>query len=102
TNLLDGPKHLVTVGAGLTIAAGARRVRIDAHGQLQAVEARTLVKQIAQPGAPYDPARALRDEVPDDPQHPETLGAQISNPGYPRITGTGFVWALGLTLTVER
>ena len=49
-----------------------------------------------------DPLTALRDEVTDDPSRPETLGPQISNPGYPKIVGEGFVWSLGLTITVAR
>lgn len=100
TNLLDGPKHLVTAGAGIAIAAGAASVRIDLHGQLQVLQPRTLVKRVVPDES--DPSAGLRDEVQDDPRKPETLGAQISNPGYPSIRGAGFVWAAGLTLTVAR
>lgn len=108
TNLLDAPKHFVSAGAGLvyTFARAERgkhaRLRLDAHGQLQILQTATLTKQVAPPGTSPDPAAALRDEVPDDPMNPATLGAQISNPGYPRITGGGFAWAASLTLTVER
>jgi hypothetical protein len=62
----------------------------------------TLTKTVAPAGSSPDPQTALRDEVPDDPMNPASLGAQISNPGYPRITGEGFAWAASLTLTVER
>ena len=102
TNLLDGPKHFFGLGAGVRVARGGVRMRIDAHGQLHVMQAVTLTKQIAPPGTRQDPATALRDERPDDPNHPETLGVQVSNPGYPSITGGGAVWSAGVTLTVER
>ncbi len=100
TNLLDGDKHTVAAGAGVAIALGAVHLRIDAHGQIQALQPVTLEKRIAPDGT--DPAKGLRDLVPDDPRNPATLGAQIDNPGYPSIRGAGYVWAAGLTLTVAR
>jgi len=102
TNLLDGPKHFLAAGLGLALDARGARFRLDVQGQLQVMQPRTLTKVIAPAGTSPDPATALRDEVPDDPKKPETLGAQISNPGYPSITGSGFVWAAGVTLTVQR
>ena len=42
----------------------------------------------------------LRDEVTDDPQDPATQGAQISNPGYPRLDSGGQVFSGGATLEV--
>jgi hypothetical protein len=101
TNLIDAPKHFVSLGAGLVVESRVR-VRIDVHGQLHLLHSRTLTKVVAPPGTRSDPATALRDEVPDDPNRPETQGVQISNPGYPAITGGGFVWSAGLSLTVER
>ena len=100
TNLLDGPKHLLTVGAGIAIAVGKATIRIDVQGQIQIVLPVTLVKRIVAAGG--DPAAGLHDEVQDDPRRQGTLGVQISNPGYPSIRGAGFVWASGLTLTVAR
>ena len=102
TNLLDGPKHFLSLGAGLRFALGAAALRLDVNGQMHVMQHTTLVKQVAPAGTQPDPAKALRDERPDDPNHPETLGVQVSNPGYPSIGGGGFVWSAGLTLTVER
>jgi hypothetical protein len=102
TNLLDGPKHRLAVGAGVRLRVQNVALRVDGHGQLDIVQPETLTKKIAPAGSHPDPSSALADEVPDDPAKPATLGTQISNPGYPSISGGGFVWALGLTLTVER
>src|SRR5207244_1927174 len=102
TNLLDGPKHRLALGAGVRAPVLGGALRFDAHGQLEVLQPTTLHKTIAPAGTHPDPSTALTDEVPDDPARPETRGNQISNPGYPSVTGSGFVWALGFTITVER
>jgi long-chain fatty acid transport protein len=102
TNLLDGFKHFVGFGIGLRFTHGPLAFRLDAHGQVHAMQSVTLDKRIAPAGTNPDPATSLRDEQPDDPNHPATLGVQVSNPGWPRITGGGAVFAAGLTFTVER
>lgn len=99
TNLLDGPKHTVALGVGLGwCTPSGKRVRLDLHVQAQLVGTRTLHKQIFDGNGDYDPFTSLRDEVTDDPQDPSTLGAQISNPGYPDLTSGGQVFSGGLTL----
>ena len=100
TNLLDGNKHRLALGGGLRFDLLGATVRADIHGQLDIVQPETLTKKVAQPGDKPDPSKALADEVPDDPQKPSTLGTQISNPGWPSISGSGVIWALGFTLTV--
>jgi hypothetical protein len=96
TNLIDGHKHLLGVGGGVRLG----RLRIDLHAQLHLVGERVLDKRIATPdddeelGA-YD---LLRDEVVDDASEPETLGVQISNPGFPEIRGGGKVLSGGITM----
>ncbi|HEX2572875.1 MAG TPA: hypothetical protein VH877_25210 [Polyangia bacterium] len=102
TNLLDGEKGIFAAGLGTRVKAGSVGVRVDLHGQVQVVRSRTLVKRLADPGTQPDPVDAVRDEVPDDPSRPETLGPQVSNPGWPRISGGGAVWSAGLAITVER
>jgi long-subunit fatty acid transport protein len=101
TNLLDGHKHRLCLGGGLRFELFGAHIRSDIHGSLEIVQPDTLTKEIAPAGTHPDPAKALVDEVPDDPAKPSTLGTQISNPGYPSITSGGWVWALGLTITVE-
>jgi long-chain fatty acid transport protein len=101
TNLLDGNKHRLCAGGGLRFEFAGLHIRGDIHGQLDIVQPQTLTKKVAAPGDPPDPARALGDEVPDDPARPSTLGTQISNPGYPQVSSGGLVWALGFTITVE-
>jgi hypothetical protein len=97
TNLLDGDKHTLSTGIGVRLGA----VRVDLHAQAQIVSARTLEKRLA--GAGEEPAafEALRDEVIDNPNQPDTLGAQISNPGYPFIDGGGVMLSGGLTVELE-
>lgn len=102
TNLLDGPKH--TVGLGVAIAwpraLHGKPVTLALHGQAQLLGGRTLTKTILPTGTPGGGFDGLRDEVTDDPQDPATQGAQISNPGYPRISSGGQVFSGGFTLEV--
>jgi hypothetical protein len=102
TNLLDGPHHTVAVGLGYAwpAALGGKGVRLDAHLQLQIVGGRTLTKRVWDGTGTYDPYTSLKDEVTDDATQPSTLGVQLSNPGYPRLSSGGEVVAGGLTLTV--
>lgn len=100
TNLLDGPKHRISSGAGLILPWGPRTVRFDLHARAELVGDRTLDKRIAGAGEVYDPFTALRDEVTDDPNDPATQGAQISNPGYPRLESGGQVYSAGVTMEV--
>ena len=90
---------LPVVAAGVGLAIGGTRFRVDAHGLVQIVRERRLKKRLA---ACFEtacdrenPADALVDEdlSPDN-------GYQISNVGYPSISGGGRIWAGGLTLTV--
>lgn len=97
TNLLDGPKHTLSLGLGWTRG----RMRIDLHAQAQLVGARTMEKVIAPEGEQPPLFDALRDEVVDDPGDPATQGAQISNPGFPRIETGGAVLSGGLTVEVS-
>ncbi|MEZ4402547.1 MAG: hypothetical protein R3B06_21165 [Kofleriaceae bacterium] len=102
TNLLDGPKHTVALGASITWprAVAGKPVTLSVHGQAQLVGARTLTKRILAAGDPGGTFDGLRDEVTDDPQDPATQGAQISNPGYPTLESHGQVFSGGLTLEV--
>jgi long-subunit fatty acid transport protein len=102
TNLLDGPKYTGALGLGWRSRdLGGRRLRIDLHVMAQVLGARTLAKTIAAPGEDPAPFDALRDEVRNDPAQPETLGAQISNPGYPTLDSGGQVFSGGMSLQVE-
>lgn len=94
TNLLDGPKHTVALGAGwLWLRAGGKKyVRVDLHAQAQLVGAREMDKEIVAGDDDYEPFDGLRDE--DD----STDGVQISNPGYPTIESGGQVYSGGFTV----
>jgi hypothetical protein len=90
TNLLDGPRHTIAAGAGRELG----RWRVDAYVQLQHVAHRTLEKLVVGLDDPDDPFGSLKDEDLD------TLGLQITNPGYPSIEGGGNVIAGGVTVEV--
>ncbi len=100
TNLLDGPKHTVGLGGGWRWprAFGGKGLRVDYHIQVQLVGARRLRKTILAAGDDGGSFDGLRDEVVDDANDPATLGAQISNPGYPSISGGGQVFSGGVTM----
>ena len=102
TNLLDGPRHTVALGAAITwpAALAGKPVTLALHAQAQLVGGRTLTKAILPAGAAGGTFDGLRDEVTDDPQDPATQGAQISNPGYPRLDSGGQVFSGGATLEV--
>lgn len=90
TNLLDGTKHTVAFGAGYVW----KRLRIDAHAQVQIVTTRRMIKSVYDGNGPYDPYTSVRDEDPD------LAGTQSSNPGYPSLKSGGEVFSAGLTLAV--
>lgn len=102
TNLLDGPRHTVGLGVAITwpAAVAGKPVTLALHGQAQLIGGRTLAKSILPAGAAVGTFDGLRDEVTDDPQDPATQGAQISNPGYPRLDSGGQVFSGGATLEV--
>jgi long-subunit fatty acid transport protein len=81
TNLLDGHKHAIAFGLGYVL----KRVRIDAHGQVQLVSTRTSAKAVWNGDGEYDPYTSLRDET---------------NPGYPSLKSGGEVFSGGVTVTV--
>jgi len=96
TNLLDGPKHTFSLGLGIAFG----RARLDLHGTAQLVGGRTITKRIADPDDEPTAFDALRDEVVDNANEPGTIGAQISNPGYPFIDSGGLMLSGGLSLEV--
>ena len=102
TNLLDGPHHTIAAGIGLVHKrVKGKRVRLDLHVQTQIVQPRTIRKSVFAAGEDGDSFDGLRDEVTDDANDPATQGAQISNPGYPRIDSGGQVFAGGMTMEIE-
>ena len=104
TNLLDGPKHTVGLGVGLVYpkSVGGKDARLDIGVQAQLMGSRHTTKVIySGDGSDYDSFTSLRDEVTDDPNNPSTLGAQISNPGYPSIDSGGQVFYGGVALEVQ-
>jgi long-chain fatty acid transport protein len=107
TNLVDGDKLILAGGAGVVLSRLLPLpVRIDAHLMAHRVSDRTYVKRVFPIGdtsCPLaNPVCGLHDEVRDNPSTPASLGTQISNVGYPSLSGGGTVWQAGLTVTVSR
>jgi hypothetical protein len=109
TNMLDGHKLVVSAGIGVDMGLLlGRRVWLDMHLRMHALIPRTFEKRIVVPQpecpagpSPVSPDDALGDEVPCDRTNDETLGLQLSNPGYPRLRASGFVLSGGITLGIE-
>jgi long-subunit fatty acid transport protein len=103
TNLMDGYKNLVAAGAGVRWprALGGKPLRIDVHVMAQLVARRTLRKEVFDGADAYDPFTSLRDEVVDDAGDPDSLGVQVSNPGFPTIRSGGQVFSGGVTVGVD-
>jgi hypothetical protein len=96
TNLMDGAKVVLALGAGLRLRRVLPRpVTVDAHFGLHLVAERTYVKRFLGTGEARDPMNGLSDEDPN------TAGDQTSNPGYPSISGGGHVWAASVLFGVE-
>lgn len=90
TNLLDGTKHTVAFGGGYVW----KRLRLDAHVQVQLVATRRSAKEVYDGTGTYDPYTSVLDE------DAAAAGTQSSNPGYPSIKSGGEVFSAGLTLVV--
>jgi long-subunit fatty acid transport protein len=103
TNLMDGLKNLVAAGFGVSWpkAIGGKPLRVDVHLAAQLVAGRTLHKEIYDGSSTYDPFTSLRDEIEDDTGDPQSLGVQVSNPGFPSIRSGGQVFSGGLTVGVD-
>lgn len=109
TNMLDGHKLIISAGMGVDLGLLlGRRVWVDMHLRMHVLIPRTFEKVLsaAQPEcpasrAPLGPDGALLDEVPCDRTNTETLGFQLSNPGYPRLRASGMVFSGGFTIGVE-
>jgi len=92
TNLLDGPRHTLAIGAGRVLT---KQFRLDAHVQVQLVQGRTLDKELDNGLGTYDPFTSLKDEDAMTP------GLQITNPGFPDpLHAGGQVISGGVTLEV--
>jgi len=97
SNLLDGTKLGFCGGMGVTLQSEIypQPITFDVHFQAISVLSRTYQKVISSvEEARIDP-NALADE------DGAVDGDQISNPGYPSISGSGMVYTVGATLTVE-
>ena len=92
SNLLDGPKLGWSLGTGLELRPSG--IRIDLHTQLVNMLSRRHDKVVSSIEQAREDPGALADEN-------GAPGVQITNAGYPFISGSGRVLTLGATLTLE-
>ncbi len=98
TNVFDGHKHTLAMGFGvawLTSLPGVPRILLDMHVGAVVVSRLTHHKVVSDPAEGRDDPGLIVDEDEDTP------GIQITNPGYPTISGSGHVFTSALTLTLE-
>jgi hypothetical protein len=98
SNVMDG--HKITLAAGLGTAwrtglEGLPRIVLDICAGGVYVSRLTHTKQVHSPGEGRDDPTLIVDE--DD----STPGTQITNPGYPSLSGSGWVLTAAATLTLE-
>ncbi len=102
TNLLDAHKIMLSAGLSWTLSES---FTLHAFSRLQFLLPVTHRKKITVIGCsgeiPDESSDRLLDEWPCDPDNPMTEGFQTSNPGYPSVTASGFVFMTGLTLEVR-
>jgi hypothetical protein len=84
TNLIDADRHVLSLGAGLSLdALDVAPLSFDAHFRTHLLATQESTKDVS--------------SLPDD--DPQTRGKQVSNFGYPAISGSGTVWQVGLSAT---
>jgi hypothetical protein len=96
TNLLDGHKLGLALGAGLVLRDFAPRpIHIDIHAAGTLVTSRRFDKVVSPVEATRSDPSAIADEDLSMP------GDQITNPGFPWVSGGGMVFTFGVTATFE-
>ncbi len=95
-NLLDGDKLGFSAGAGVELEdVLPKPFRVDVHGTVVHVASRRHVKRVT----PLEELRGNPDALADEDA--SAPGSQITNLGYPQISGGGRVYTVGLTATFE-
>jgi hypothetical protein len=95
TNLIDGAKLGWSGGLGIaTTDLLPLPLRFDLHAQAISVRSRRYDKRVSS----VDDAKTDPTALADEDTAP---GLQISNRGYPSISGGGRVYTLGATVTLE-
>lgn len=96
TSLIDGTKLTLAAGLGITIAhVLPRPFRFDLHAQAIALASRRFDKVVS----PISEARTNPNVIADEDA--DLPGDQISNRGFPAVSGGGVVYSLGASVTFE-
>ncbi len=98
SNVMDGHKIGIALGLGTRWAVGlpsVRALRLDLHAGVVLVTGIEHVKVVSTPEEGRDDPSLIVDEDEDTP------GVQVTNPGYPSISGSGLVTSMSFTLTLE-
>jgi hypothetical protein len=98
SNLFDGHKHTLALGLSTAWSTGSEalpRFIVDLHVGVVLLSELTHTKSVSEPGAGRDDPGLIVDE--DE----TVVGTQVSNPGYPSITGGGWMTTMAATVTLE-
>lgn len=98
SNVFDGHKHTIGLGLGTVWITGhprLPRVLLDLHFGAVVLSRLTHHKVVSDPAEGRDDPSLIVDEDENVP------GTQITNPGYPAISGGGWIFHSAVTLTLE-
>ncbi|MEE2643874.1 MAG: outer membrane protein transport protein [Myxococcota bacterium] len=99
-NLVDNDRLVGSLGAGHRFRFAEKVLQLSWHLQLHWLAPRSQVKSRDQlQKSCATTGDALCDEVPDDPELPETLGLQTGNPGFPGFSSGGILAHFGVELS---
>lgn len=90
TNLLDGNKHTLAMGGGISLACNAAPCfYFDGYLRTQFLSHSETMKIIHDSNEPHDSFTSIRS------------GTEDSNPGYPSINSSGYILSTGITMGVR-
>jgi hypothetical protein len=98
SNIFDGHKHTMALGLGTAWSTGSLhvpRVLVDMYAGAVVVGGLTHHKVVSDPADGRDDPTLIVDEDENTP------GDQITNPGYPSISGSGWIFNTALTISLE-
>jgi len=98
SNLMDGHKHTWALGLGTGWTTGREsvpRVLVDLH------VGGVVLSRLAHHKIVSDPADGRNDPTLIVDEDETTPGIQVTNPGYPSISGGGWITTAAFTITLE-
>ena len=97
SNFVDNDRIVGSLGTGHRFRFAEKTLQLSWHLQLHWLSARQEEKALRGSYPTCDGGGdALCDEVPDNPDQPETLGLQTGNPGFPGFSSGGVLAHMGV------